>query len=138
MRLCVTWLFHLSQALKKSVKSFSKDKINEKIVASTPKAQERNTNFVLDWHNKIQDKEHVSFMHFEFERYYPSITEELLSKVVRFAKNVLGIPHDDISIIMQWRKTLIFNEQMSWVKKDGNKSLTWHWAAAMEQKSVKL
>lgn len=63
-------------------------------------------------------------MHFEFERYYPSITEELLSKVVRFAKNVLGIPHDDISIIMQWRKTLIFNEQMSWVKKDGNKSLT--------------
>lgn len=110
--------------MKKSVKSFSKDKINEKIVASTPKAQERNTNFALDWHKKIQDKEHASFMHFEFESYYPSITEELLSKVVRFVKNVLGIPHDDISIVMQWRKALIFNEQMSWVKKDGNKSLT--------------
>ena len=68
----------------------------------------------------INNKEKSSFIQFDIASLYPSITAELFTKAVQFAKSIISISDDDLYIIMQSRKTLLFHEETPWVKKEGN------------------
>ena len=53
--------------------------------------------------------------------FYPSITEDLLNRVITWAKNFTEITDEHVSIIKHARKSLLFYGNKSWVKKsDGN------------------
>ena len=108
---------------KTSIGKISKvilDRINKSVVTSTKINQWKNTSSVIEWFKNINNKEKSSFIQFDIESFYPSITEELFTKAVQFAKSITSISDDDLYIIMQSRKTLLFHEETPWVKKEGN------------------
>ena len=51
--------------------------------------------------------------------FYPSVTLELLNKTIQFAKEITPISDENLNIIMQSRKTLLFHNQEPWVKREG-------------------
>ena len=60
-------------------------------------------------------------MVFGIENFYPSISLQLFNKALQFAKCLCKITDGEIRIIMQVRKTPLFNNNEPWVKKSGNK-----------------
>ena len=68
-------------------------------------------------YRKIQ----CSFIQFAIERFYPSISLRFRNKAIEFAKTIVDIPDEDLSVIMQSRKTL-FSEKAPWVRKEKDKN----------------
>ena len=93
------------------------DRINKSVVTSTKINQWKNTSSVIEWFKNINNKEKSSFVRFDIESFYSSITEELFTKAVEFAKSITSISDDELYIIMQSRKILLFHEETPWVKK---------------------
>ena len=73
---------------------------------------------VTEWLNNFENKEGLSFMVFDIEKFCHSISENLFIKATQFAKKITEIYHEDINLIMQAGKTLLFNERIPWVKKE--------------------
>ena len=96
------------------------DTINKNGVRSTEINQWKNTLNVLDLYANYTDKNKASFVQFDIENFYPSITSDLLYSSIQFAKEVTTVSDNDIHIIMQSRKTLLFNEKKPWVKRCGD------------------
>ena len=96
------------------------DKINQSIVKSTLINQWKNTQAVLNWFDKIENKNKVAFIQFDIESFYPSITQKLLDKSIQYATEITTISNEELDIIMQSRKTLLFHNQEPWVKRDGD------------------
>ena len=67
--------------------------------------QWKNTSAILEWYNKIPNKSQCSFIQFDIEIFYPSITWGLKNKAVEFAKTIADIPNEDLSIIMMSQNT---------------------------------
>ena len=59
-----------------------------------------------------------SFVSFDIDSFYLSITEYLLSKAISFAKDYTTIRDKDIDIIMHCRKSLLFDKETAWTKKN--------------------
>ena len=66
----------------------------------------KNTLTVLKWYNKIPSKTQCSFIKFDIESFYPSITQGLMNKAKESAKTIVDIPNEELSVIMQSQKTL--------------------------------
>ena len=67
----------------------------------------------------LENKERLSFMVYDMKRFYPSIRDNIFAKVTQFTKKLTEITDEGINLIMQARKTLLFNKGVSWVKKKG-------------------
>ena len=91
--------------------------------------QWKNTTSVLEWFKAIEKKEECSFIMFD-------ISEKLFKDSLSFAKSACEISSDDISIIMQARKTLLFLNGEPWVKNLAIKILTYQWDALTVRKYV--
>ena len=59
-------------------------------------------------------------MVFDIESFYPSITECLFNNAIQFAKQIIEISDYDMPLMNQSQKTLLFNEKIPWVEKDGS------------------
>ena len=94
------------------------DKINSNAVSSVQVNQWKKSQAVVEWFKKIRNKNNASFL--VFETFYPSISPELFHKAINIFKITRDIPDKDISIIMQSRRTLLFNNKEPWLKKSGN------------------
>ena len=82
--------------------------------------QWKNSQAVVEWFKNIRNKNNASFIVFDIESFYPSISPKLFHKAINFVKTIRDIPDKDISIIMQSRRTLLFNNKEPWLKKSGN------------------
>ena len=80
--------------------------------------QWRNTDRVIEWFKIICNKHLCNFVIFDIKEFYPSITENLLKKALTFAKAHTLLSDDDKVIIHHARKSLLFNDQQTWVKRD--------------------
>ena len=94
------------------------DNINSKIRKTTKLNQWKSTSDVTNWFTNIPNKQKHSFASFDIDSFYPSITESLLSKAISFAKNYISISDKDIDIIMHCRKSLLFDNETAWTKKN--------------------
>ena len=106
--------------IKTNISKISKkilDKINEKITSSIGVNQWKNSNVVIEGFKNIQNKSKHSFIVFDIENFYPSISLTLFNNAIQFAKEICEIPDNDLSIIMHSRKTLLFNNGEPWIKK---------------------
>ena len=74
----------------------------------------------MNWYSDIPNKNRHTFAVFDIESFYPSITEKLLTDSINFAKQYTDIPDQDINIIMHSRKSLLFNNDKAWIKKDNS------------------
>ena len=81
------------------------DKINIQLLSSIKVNQWKNSDSVINWFKNIPE----------------NISLELFNKGLQFAKSLYKISDEEISIIMQARKTLLFNDNEPWVKKFGDK-----------------
>ena len=57
------------------------------------------------------DKNKAPFVQYNIENFYPSIISDLLYNSIQFAKEVTAASDNDIHIIMQSIKTLLFNKK---------------------------
>ena len=73
----------------------------------------KDTSGVIEWFNNFENKERLSFMVFDMESFYPSISENLLLKAIQFANQITEINDEDINLIFQATKTLLYNEGIS-------------------------
>ena len=95
--------------------------ILEKVVASVAEAsglnQWRSTSSVINWFKAIKYKGQSRFIKFDICDFYPSITENLLDKAIAFAKKTVTITDQELGIIKHARKSLLFSNSGTWVKK---------------------
>ena len=94
------------------------DKINLAIREHFSFNQWKNTQNVIDWFNEIPDKKAHKFVVFDIKEFYPSIKEQLLKEAIDFANSYINIPKNDKKIINHARKSLLFNKQQTWIKKE--------------------
>ena len=92
-------------------------KINSKTRSNTKLNQWKNTEEVITWYKNIPNKHKQSFICFDVCEFYPSITEELLHKALNFAKSHTTITEQDKQIIIQAKKSLLYNTKTPWCKK---------------------
>ena len=59
------------------------------------------------------------FVNFDVENFYPSISIKIFSDSVKYVIHVIEISDQDVAIIMQARKTLLFQNAEVRVKKSG-------------------
>ena len=57
---------------------------------------------------------------FDIKYFYPSISKELLTDAVTFAETIINLDDHDEKIIYHFRKSLIFNQEQTWIKKGSN------------------
>ena len=61
-------------------------------------------------------------MKFDIVEFYPSISKELLSKAIEYAQSVTTIEEKVIKMIYNAPKSLLFDKDTVWVKKDNPES----------------
>ena len=96
------------------------DNINTTIRQKTGLNQWKNSSSVINWFSNIQHKDQHTFAVFDIENFYPSITEKLLTDFIIFAKQYIDITDRDIDIIMHSRKSLLFDSNSAWIKKNNS------------------
>ena len=98
--------------------------ITEKLIAgikdSVSLNQWKNTKDVITWFNNIENKSCYSFVQFDIVDFYPSISEELFNKSVDYAKNFTNISDDEMRLLRHCKKSFLFDENSTWVKKAGS------------------
>ena len=93
------------------------ERINSKVRTVTKLNQWKNTNEVTEWYNKIGNKASNSFICFDICEFYPSITEELFTKAIEFATAYDTISAQEKHIIIQAKKSMLYNNDTPWCKK---------------------
>jgi hypothetical protein len=94
------------------------DSINQKIRSTTDVNQWINSQSVINWFKEIEHKSRYNFVSFDVVDFYPSITEDLLDKAIAWAKTIVNISDEHVSIIKHSRKSVLFNCNKPWIKRD--------------------
>ena len=93
------------------------EKIIRDVQIATKVNQWRNTSAVINWFKGIESGRRTRFLKFDIVDFYPSISEELLSKAIDFANSITNITDSVINVIKLSRKSLLFDKSSAWVKK---------------------
>ena len=79
---------------------------------------------LLDWESStlttrpnLQNKQKHRFIKFDIADFYPSITEHLLERSIKYAKSFALIEHKTLEAISLAHKLLLFSKHEIWVKK---------------------
>ena len=113
-------LINLSKSNIGKINKAILDTINKNVVRSTEINHWRDTSNGLYWYGNYIDKNKAWFVKFDNQNFYPSIIFDLLYNSIQFAKEVTTVSDNDMRIIMQSIKTLLFNEKKPWVKRCGD------------------
>ena len=85
------------------------DTINGNILKQTNVNQLKNILQLITWFKNIKRKKTSSFVNFDVENFYPSISIDLFTDTISYAKAITNIDDDQLSIRMQSRKTFLFD-----------------------------
>ena len=96
------------------------DRIIPEIQAKLKLPQWKNSYEVIRWFEAI-DRTDAMFIKLDIESYYPSISINLLNKVLDFAKEYSSIRDIEITTILNARKCFLFNDDKIWIKKSSGK-----------------
>ena len=72
---------------------------------------------VSEWRNHPQNKKKRSFLQFDIRAFYPSISKELLLEAITWAKDYSYISDCAVKIVMNARRTILFDGEDVWIKK---------------------
>ena len=108
---------------KTDIEKTNKQKLNRvssTILVKNKVNQWKNTYSVIEWYRNIKRKDQCSFVVFDIESFYLSISRKLFEEAVSFAKLYYDFTSDESEMIMHFRKTLLFWQDSTWVKKEGD------------------
>ena len=91
--------------------------LNNKVRSKAGLTQWRNTDSTISWFKALEGKQSLSFLQFDIDSYYPSITPELLNRALEWAANLVPISRDDRELFHQTKDSLLFDRGTVWVKK---------------------
>ena len=94
------------------------DRINSTIPKKHNFNQWKNTTAVIKW---FENKQHCSFICFNMEEFYASISQNLLNKALDFASNYDNITTNERNIIYA-KNSILIHKHIPW-KKKGNTTL---------------
>ena len=80
----------------------------------------RNTTTVIDWFKDVANKKQFSFIQFDVENFYPSISLKLFNEAIQYTSTITEISDSDKTTIKHSRKTLLFHNKQPWEKKFGD------------------
>ena len=100
------------------------DRINKVVRLKSRLMQWTNTDQVLSWFIGL-DKETYSFFKFDVVDFYPSISEDLVTKSLKFSESYTNIPTEDLVLIKNACKSILYDRGNLWRKKrdENNNSL---------------
>ncbi|KAL9966535.1 hypothetical protein ACROYT_G024623 [Oculina patagonica] len=96
------------------------DNINKEIIKVTKVNQWRSTSNVIDWFKAIPSKSQHAFITFDVCDFYPSISEQLLTKALDYASKFTHITPQDRHIITHAKKSLLYHQNTPWEKRNSN------------------
>ncbi|KAJ8045981.1 hypothetical protein HOLleu_09120 [Holothuria leucospilota] len=112
------------------------DRINNTIRSRIRVNQWRNTSSVLKWFTNLDKKNNLTFLVFDIVDFYPSISEELLSKCLLWAKRYASISNTEHSAILYDHKGNTWEKRKTHTHTHTHPhttSLTSPWALMTEQ-----
>ena len=80
--------------------------------------QWKNSDSVISWFKSIEEKQKCLFIQLDIMEFYPSITETILDNSISFALQHTSVAEEDLRIIKHCRKSLLYNDNEPWKKKD--------------------
>ena len=92
-------------------------RINSTIAKKHNLNQWRNTTAVINWFKSIENKQQFSFICFDIEEFYSSISQDLLNKALYFASNYDNITTDERNIIIHAKNSILIHKHTPWQKK---------------------
>ena len=95
-------------------------KINTQIRRDTGYNQWKSKAEVIEWFKRLPDKKKRTFIQFDIESFYSSITLETLIKAFTWAETIVNISPMEREITMNARKSLLFHGGTTWIKEDGS------------------
>ena len=93
------------------------DNIVKDIRAKSDLKQCTNTEDVIQWFESIKERPKLSFIVFDIESFYPSITPTLLNRALEWAENYVTVTPQQTKIIHQASQSFLFSKGSPWVKK---------------------
>ena len=115
--------FRLLNPTKQELGKVSKQKL-EKIVSVVKEKSGlqlwKNTASVITWFKNLPNKKQLKFIQFDICEFYPSISNQLLTKAIKFAENYVAVSDDDKKLFYQTKKSFLFNNNQPWIKKQNN------------------
>ena len=93
------------------------DRINSNITKTRNFNQWKNTASVINWFKSLQNHQRSSFICFDIENFYPSISQDLLNKALDFASNYDNITADERNIIIHAKSSILIHKNQPWQKK---------------------
>ena len=94
------------------------ENINRNLLKLLQVNQWRNSESVIKWFDSIENKSQCKFIQLDITEFYPSISEEILDNAILFAQQYIHIPEKDLRIIKHCRKSLLYNNNEPWKKKN--------------------
>ena len=93
------------------------DRINSRIMRTAKFNQWKNTASAIGWFKSLKNKQHLSFICFDIEEFYPSISQDLLNRALDFASTYDNITTDERNIIIHAKKSTLIHKRQPWQKK---------------------
>ena len=112
--------FRLINPMKANIGRVSKvilERINNELRSSLGLNQVISTKQVIDWFRRIERKENKMFFQCDIENFYPSISKELLTKSLEWAKTKTFISETAIEVIFCARRNVLNDGENIWVQK---------------------
>ena len=81
------------------------------------KSHWKNTYSCIEWFKEIKDKKSKPFIVFDIVSFYPTISQELLTKALNWAKEFTEISEEEMNIVFEARKSFLIFEGNYWSKK---------------------
>ena len=76
---------------------------------------------VITWFCGLENKERSTFIKFDIDQFYPSITQELLRKSIEWAETLVEITDEEKHIIYSTKQNILYWNGKPWVKKGDSK-----------------
>jgi hypothetical protein len=90
------------------------DRINDEIRSTIHVNQWKNTQSVLKWFPVIENKCDYSFLSFNVNEFYQSISEDLLNRAISWVRTITNITPEEEYVIKHARKSLLFHGERTW------------------------
>ena len=82
--------------------------------------QWQNRQVVITWFKSIENKKSSSFIKFNIVEFYPSISKELLTKSIHYAKSITTLEEEVIKPVFHTRKSLLLEKTVFGFREDNS------------------
>ena len=97
------------------------EKFNKIIREKSGSMQWTSSSQPVEWFENIKDKQNCKFIKYDVDAFYPSITEKLFKKAIKYAREFTEITELEEEILWEARKGFVIKDGEVWIKKTGQK-----------------